>query len=101
MGGGETAYLLAGLLISNAACLALFYYFYRLVEMETDARLARRSLVYLALFPTAFFLLAAYAESLLLLCAVGGALSRAARAVDPGRAVGLFGAAGAPARQRR
>jgi hypothetical protein len=45
-------------------------YLYWLVELETDAQLARRSVVYMALFPTAFFLLAAYAESLLLLCAV-------------------------------
>jgi hypothetical protein len=70
MGGSDAACLLAGLLISNAACLLSFLYLYRLVEMETDAATARRSLIYLALFPTAFFLLVAYAESLLLLCAV-------------------------------
>lgn len=78
LGGSGAAYLLAGLLISNVACIAAFYYVYRLVEFEDGDKLARRSIVYLALFPTSFFLLAAYAESLLLLC-VAAALYHARR----------------------
>ena len=70
LGGSETATLLAGLLVSNVACLVFLVYLYRLVEMETETKLACRTVVYWALFPTAFFLWAAYAESLLLLCAV-------------------------------
>jgi hypothetical protein len=70
MGGSEAAYLLGGLIISNLACLALFVYLYRLVEMESNVALARRSVVYLALFPSAFYLLAAYSESLFMLCVV-------------------------------
>lgn len=70
LGGGETALLLAGLIISNAACIALFTYLYRLAVIEWDAVRARRSVLYLAIFPSAFFLFAAYSESLFILCAV-------------------------------
>ena len=69
-GGGETALLLAGLIISNTACLALFVYLYLLADLEWDAVRAKRTVVYLAMFPSAFFLLAGYAESLFLLCTV-------------------------------
>jgi hypothetical protein len=70
LGGGEAAYLMGGIVVSNLACIALFVYFYRLVEMERNVVLARWGVVYLAIFPSAFFLLAAYAESLLMLCTV-------------------------------
>ncbi|MDY7040887.1 MAG: mannosyltransferase family protein, partial [Chloroflexota bacterium] len=70
LGGGATATLLAGLLVSNAAYVVTLIFFYKLVTWETDEPTARRGTVYLAIFPTAFFLLAAYSESLFLLCAV-------------------------------
>jgi len=70
LGGSEGAYLLGGLIVSNVACVALFAYLYLLVEHEQDAALARWSVVYLALFPTALYLVAAYAEPLFLLCVV-------------------------------
>ncbi len=69
-GGGEAALLLGGLLVSNAAAIALFVYLYRTIEMEWDAAVARRSIAYLAVFPSAFYLVAGYAESLFLLCVV-------------------------------
>jgi hypothetical protein len=69
-GGGEAALLFAGLIVSNLACIALLTYLYLLVEHEWDVVRARRSVVYLAIFPTSFYLFAAYAESLFLLCAV-------------------------------
>jgi hypothetical protein len=65
-----SAILLGGLIVSNLACMGLFAYLYRLAEMEWGTAIARRTVVYLALFPSAFFLLAAYAESLFMLCAV-------------------------------
>jgi len=67
--GGDT--LLAGILISNLACAAAFVAFARLafLELRTTA-MARRSLLYLASSPPAFFLVAAYTESLYLLAAV-------------------------------
>ena len=70
LGGSDTAYLLGGLIVSNLACIALFAYLFALVEREWGEALARRAVVYLAIFPTAFFLLAAYSESLFLLCVV-------------------------------
>ena len=63
--------LLAGIIISNLAFLVGLVVFYQLVEMETgNDKLARRSLVYLASFPTALFFLAGYTESLFFLAAV-------------------------------
>jgi Gpi18-like mannosyltransferase len=65
---GDT--LLAGILISNAAYLLGLIAFYHYVYHETkDEQISRRSLIYLSLFPAAFFFLAAYTESLFLLTA--------------------------------
>lgn len=63
--------LLAALLISNLAWVAVLYLIYRFTEDHFDEGAAKRALVYLALFPTAFFFLAAYTESLFLALAVG------------------------------
>jgi len=60
----------AGLLISNLATLGLFTVLYRLVYEEFDAERAGRTVLYLAVFPTAFFLSAAYNEALFLFLAV-------------------------------
>jgi hypothetical protein len=68
---GGASSLLAGILISNLAFLASLAVLYELIEKETgDSQLARRGLVYLASFPTAFFFLAGYTESLYLLAAI-------------------------------
>lgn len=60
-------YLLAALIISNAAYFGSLYMLYRMVEARFSVPLARRSLVWLALFPAAFYYLAGYNESLFLL----------------------------------
>lgn len=60
----------AGLLISNLATLGLFTVLYHLVHKEFDGEMAGRAVLYLAVFPTAFFLSAAYNESLFLFLAV-------------------------------
>jgi Gpi18-like mannosyltransferase len=65
----QNAYL-AGMLISNLASFGMFMMLYRLVETEFDSETARRTILYLAIFPTAFFLFAAYNESLFLLFAL-------------------------------
>lgn len=69
-GGSETAFSLAGLLISNAAALIAIIYLYKLVQREFGAKIASLSVIYLALFPTAFYLSAIYTESLFLACSV-------------------------------
>ncbi len=57
----------AGLIISNVAGLLMLAVFYRLVLEDFDRAQAWNSVLYLAIFPTAFFFAAAYNESLFLL----------------------------------
>jgi hypothetical protein len=59
--------LAAALLISNAAALGVMVALYFLTSSEFDERVARRAVLYLAVFPTSFFLLAPYSEALFLL----------------------------------
>ncbi len=60
-------YLLAALIISNLAYIGLLFYLYRLTTLLLEEETARRTVLYLAIFPTAFFFLAGYTESLFLL----------------------------------
>lgn len=63
--------LVAGLLLSNLAYVGVLLVFQRLAALElNDSEKATRATLYLALFPTSFFFLAAYTESLMLLGAV-------------------------------
>ena len=59
--------LAAGLLVSNAAFAAALLVLYFLTASERSERVARRAVLYAAVFPTAFFFLAPYSESLFLL----------------------------------
>lgn len=63
-------FLLAGLLISLAACAIAFVLLHRLVRRRFRSDDAWRSVLYLALFPTSLFLGAVYAESLFLALAL-------------------------------
>jgi Gpi18-like mannosyltransferase len=56
----------AGLLISNVAGLVMLVVLYRLVAEDFDRERAFRTVLYLSVFPTAFFFAAAYNESLFL-----------------------------------
>jgi hypothetical protein len=60
----------AALLISNAAFLGALIVLYFLTSSEFDERIARRTVLYLAIFPSAYFFLAPYSESLFLLLVV-------------------------------
>lgn len=64
-------YLLAGLIWSNLACLGSLILLHRVAATELGIASARRTLVYLVLFPTGFFLFAAYSEPVFLLFALG------------------------------
>ncbi len=64
-------FLLAGLVVSLAACAVAFVLLHRLVRERLGALVARQSVLYLALFPTSFFLGAVYGESLFLALAIG------------------------------
>lgn len=68
--------LAAALLISNVAFLGALVVVYRLTIVEFgDRSKARRTVLYLAIFPAAFFFLAPYSESLFLLLAAGSMLA--------------------------
>jgi Gpi18-like mannosyltransferase len=62
----------AGMAVSNLALLGVLIVLYRFVEREFDGDTAKRSILYLSIFPSALFLFAGYNESLflffLLLC---------------------------------
>ena len=63
-------FLLAGLVVSLVAAAAAFALLYRLVAARLGPDDARRSVLYLAVFPTSLFLGAVYGESLFLALAV-------------------------------
>jgi hypothetical protein len=95
LGGGGQARVVAALLISNVAALVAFYLFLRLISRHFGEATGRRALLALVVFPTSFFLVAAYTESLFL-CFMLASLLR----LDEERHVeaGLFGALAALSR---
>ncbi len=69
-------YVLSSLLISNIACLIAFILLFKLIRREfNEDALATRTLVLLAAFPTAFFLMAGYTETLFLALTLGAFLA--------------------------
>src|SRR5689334_1899057 len=58
--------LVAGLLISDISGFVALLVLYQLVREDFDQERALRTVLYLAIFPTAFFLMAAYNEALFL-----------------------------------
>ncbi len=67
--------LMAAIIISNVAFFGVLVLLYRITDKEFQEDSAKRSIIFLAIFPTSFFLLAAYSESLFLLFAIGSILS--------------------------
>lgn len=63
-------YVLSGMVISSLACFIAFAYLLKLTSLEFGEEAARRTLLYLAVYPMSFFLLAVYTESLFLACTV-------------------------------
>jgi Gpi18-like mannosyltransferase len=68
---GSWSYLLVGTIISNAALLGALFVFYQLAVDAGGEEVAQRTLLYLCIFPTAFYFFAPYNESLFLLLAAG------------------------------
>ena len=62
--------LLAALVISNLSLLGVLFLLYQFTRELFGEAAARRAVVYLVFFPTAFFFLAAYTESLFLVLAL-------------------------------
>jgi Gpi18-like mannosyltransferase len=72
---GSWSYLLVGMLISNGALLGTLFVLYQIAVDQAGEGVARRSLLYLCIFPTAFFFFTAYNESLFLLLVTGAFLA--------------------------
>lgn len=66
----EVTFRLAGVLVASIAALVFCIYFIQLVLLDYSPQLTRRSLLYFAAFPTAFYLFAVYTESLFLALSV-------------------------------
>jgi Gpi18-like mannosyltransferase len=64
VGASIGSQLIAGLLISNAAFLFGLLFFYKLIEHQYNRTIARRAILYVSIFPTAFFFGAVYTEAL-------------------------------------
>lgn len=77
-----------GYLIANLSFFGALILLYRLISLDFDREIARRTLVALAFFPTAFFFSAVYAESLFLLLMVA---SLYAARQEQWFAAGLYG----------
>jgi 4-amino-4-deoxy-L-arabinose transferase-like glycosyltransferase len=83
-------YVLAGILVSLAAALGAFLLLYRLAEERLGADGARRTVLYLAVFPFALFLQAVYSESLYLLLTLAAfALAERRHFLTAGAVTGL------------
>ncbi len=64
-------YMLSALLVSNLAYAFSAYYLYKLVLIDYSKEDAIRAVVYLSIFPTSYFLHAAYTESAFLALTIG------------------------------
>jgi hypothetical protein len=83
-------YVLAGILVSLAAAFASFLLLHRIAEERLGADGARRAVLYLAVFPFAFFLQAVYSESLYLLLTLAAfVLAERRRFLAAGAVTGL------------
>ena len=64
-------YLFSGLFISHFAFFVSLYLFYQLVRLDFAEEIAKKSLIFLLLFPTSFYFGSVYTESLFLALILG------------------------------
>lgn len=72
---GNQGFLAAGMIISNAALLGTLFILYQLATDTLGEQVGRRTILYVCIFPTAFFFFAAYNEALFLLLTSGAFLA--------------------------
>ena len=72
---GSWSYLTLGTVISNLALLGALFVLYQIAVDAGGEQVARRTLLYLCIFPTAFYFFAAYNESLFILLSAGAFLA--------------------------
>ncbi|NMB56465.1 hypothetical protein GYA19_00830, partial [Candidatus Beckwithbacteria bacterium] len=59
-------YLLSGLLISHLGFILSLVMFYKLIRLDFDEKVARWSMLFMTFFPSSFYFLSVYTESLYL-----------------------------------
>jgi len=64
---GNQGYIAVGMILSNLALLGAMFVLYQIATDMLGEQTGRRTLLYLCIFPTAFFFFAPYNESLFLL----------------------------------
>src|SRR5438874_8033801 len=64
---GNNGYIAIGMILSNLALLGSLFVLYQIATDILGEQIGRRTILYLCIFPTAFFFFAAYNESLFLL----------------------------------
>src|SRR6266851_6230412 len=72
---GNQGYIVVGMILSNLALLGALFVLYQIATDMLGERAGRRTILYLCIFPTAFFFFAAYNESLFLLLTAGAFLA--------------------------
>ncbi|HEY6542687.1 MAG TPA: mannosyltransferase family protein [Ktedonobacteraceae bacterium] len=72
---GNQGYVAIGMIISNLALLGALFVLYQIATDMLGEQVGRRTILYLCIFPTAFFFFAPYNESLFLLLTAGAFLA--------------------------
>lgn len=72
---GNQGYLAIGMILSNLALLGSLFVLYQLATDALGEQVGRRAILYLCIFPTAFFFFTSYNESLFLLLTSGTLLA--------------------------
>src|SRR5437773_182288 len=72
---GNWSYVPIATILSNGTWLAAMFVIYQLATDIAGDRVARRTLLYMCIFPTAFYLFAPYNESLFILLTAGAFLA--------------------------
>ena len=72
---GHQGFAVIGIVLSNLALLGTLFVLYQIAADMLGEQVGRRTLLYLCIFPTAFFFFAAYNEALFLLLSAGAFLA--------------------------
>ncbi len=82
----------SGIAISNLSLLAAIYFLYKIAKLEFNEDVAKRSVLYFLIFPTAFFLSSIYSEGLFLALAISAFYFARKGRYDLAGALGFFAA---------
>ncbi len=89
---GNQGYIAIGMIISNLALLGALFVLYQIATDMLGEQVGRRTILYLCIFPTAFFFFAPYNESLFLLLTASAFLALRRQKWWLAGALGLFAA---------